>query len=140
MTPDQLKKTKIGLGIAAALLVIYLVTKAPATVLGSGEDPSGNGNNPGGNSIPTFNAAAIADGLEQTMSDFGTDEAEIQNLLRTVSATQFAQIVTAFGTRQYNSWTGGTAFGSLQPLKVWLKEELSTSEYNALRLKYPKSL
>jgi len=141
MNADTQKKVKIGVGIAAGLLIIYLVTKSPSTTTNAGEDPTGNGSNPTGDVTPKFNAKAIADGLEAAMLVWdGTDETEIQNLLRNVNASQFAQIDKAFGKREYNSWTGFQLGGSDQPLKVWLKEELSTTDYNLLRLKYPNSL
>lgn len=125
---------KIGLGVLAAI-ILYFVTKPPTTDSSTGgADPTGNGGTtqPGTN---IFDAKAIADGLFDAMDGAGTDEAEIQNLLRTVSQSQFALVFKAFGKRDK-----GIFSTDLKDLKYWLKDELNSSEYNALRLKYPNNL
>ena len=136
------KKTKIYIGVAAGAVLIYFLTKSPSsTTATNSTDPTGNASNTSGNSVPVFNASSIADQLETAMLVlYGTDTTSIQNLLRNVTADQFAQVITAFGNREYNTWTGFQLWGSLQPLKVWLNSELSSSDYNLLKLKYPNSL
>ncbi|WP_395074557.1 hypothetical protein [Flavobacterium sp.] len=62
-----------------------------------------------------------------------------------VTPLQFSLIVKAFGNRYYNTFTGNTSFAIWQnpvkyPLKLWLKEELSNSDYQLLKSKYPKYL
>lgn len=131
ITPTQ---KKIGLGILAAI-VLYFVTKTPSTDTSTGgTDPTGNGGTTQPGVVP-FNANTIADGLFDAMDGMGTDEAEIQNLLRTVTPAQFDLVFKAFGKRDK-----GIFSTDLKDLKYWLKDELSSSEYNALRLKYPKNL
>lgn len=142
MIPTPSKKTKIYIGVAVGAVLIYFLTKSPSTTTANnGTDPTGNSSNTTGNSVPTFNASTIADELETAMLVwYGTDTTSIQNLLRNVTSDQFAQVVTAFGNREYNTWTGFSTLGSLEPLKVWLNSELSSSDYNLLKLKYPNSL
>lgn len=137
MTPNQ---KKIAIGAGAGIILLLLLSKGNDNS-GAQTDPTGNGDvtNPD-NTVQAFNSKTIADGLYDAMAGFGTDEEEIMNLLRTVTQTQFGKVVTSFGKRKYNTYTGSTELGSLQPLKVWLKEELATNEYNTLRLKYPNYL
>lgn len=137
MDAKDKKNIKIAGGVAAAILIIYLVTKSPSgSNGGSSVDPTGNGTLPDASS-PTvsFNAIKIADGLEKAMKGPGTDEAKIQSLLRTVTQAQFKQVYDAFGQRDY-----GYIWTDLQPLEVWLDSELSSEEYETLRLKYPQYL
>lgn len=137
------KQKKIGIVVGGVLVlgtIIYFLTKKPkADTAGTLNDPTGN-NDSGSGTTYTFNATNVAQGLYEAMADFGTDEQAIFNLLAPVSQTQFAQVVQKFGSRIYNSWTGGTSGGSAQPLKTWLKEELSSSDYEILRKKFPSYL
>ena len=147
MTPQETKNIKIGVTVAAALLLIYLVTKAPAQDnSGASTDPTGNGDNTSPGTI-VFNANKVATALYDAMKETGTDEEEVQSILKYVSATQFSKVRTAFGTKQYNKTLGNQynplAWFSQLPfvnLPGWLKSELSTSEYAVLRLKYPNDL
>jgi hypothetical protein len=139
MTPTQLKDLKIGGAILAGGLLLYLLfgNKKDNTGVYTNTEPNG-GYSPG----PTFNALSVADDLHEAMNQFGTDESGILELLKTVTPAQFAQVVTAFGGRKYNSFTGndyGFGLDSLS-LKKWLKYELSISDYAILRSKYPNSL
>lgn len=143
MTPQEAKNLKIGIGVVVGIGIIYLLTKNGNDGSGSTNDPTGNGTivNPG---TIQFNAKNIANGLLEAMRYTGTDEEEVQNLLRTVTQQQFGLVVTAFGKPQYNKTLGNqqnpTAWFDELPfvgLKDWLKNELSTTEYATLRLKYP---
>ena len=139
------KQKKIGIVVGGVILlstIIYFVTKDPKSdTSGTMTDPTGNNDNgASGGGLYQFNPTNIAQGLYEAMADFGTDEEAIFNLLAPVSQAQFAQVVQKFGSRKYNSWTGGTSGGSAQPLKVWLKEELSSSDYEILRKKFPSYL
>lgn len=136
---------KIGIVVGGILVIgtiIFLVTKKPKQdSSGSMSDPTGNNDSGGsGGAIYAFNASSVAQGLYDAMADLGTDEEAIFNLLAPVSQAQFAQVIQKFGSRVYNSWTGGTSLGSPQPLKVWLKSELSSSDYEILRKKFPSYL
>lgn len=136
------KREKIALGVSAVILtgaIVYFVFFSKDNN-GASEDPTGNNSSGGNSTIPTFNAQNVAESLHIAMKDMGTDESTIFNVLQSVNASQFVQVVNAFGLRKYNSWFGNDVGGSLQPLKVWLKEELSADEYKTLRLKYPNSL
>jgi hypothetical protein len=136
LTAQQKKTAKIVLISLTAGVLGYLIYQSSTKVTIPGIDPT---QSPQDNS--NFDAQGIADGLEQAMlSWLGTDENAIQKLLGTVTAAQFKLVDKAFGLRGYNTFTGFSTFGSLQPLKVWLKSELSSSDYNALKLKYPQSL
>lgn len=141
MTPQETKQAKIGLGIAGVILVIYLLIK-PASDPTSGlptNDPTQYGTH--------IDPKKIASALYDAMKDIGTDEAEIQTLLKGVTESQFGAIITAFGTKQYNATLGnqinpGSWFSQLpfKNLQFWLKNELATETYATLRLKYPKFL
>lgn len=138
MTPTQVRDLKIGGAVAAGALLLYLLFGNKKDNSGSSYTEPNGGYYPG----PTFNALNVADSLHEAMNQFGTDEGTILELLKTVTPTQFAQVVTAFGSKKYNSWTGndyGFGLDSL-PLKNWLKYELSISDYAILRSKYPNSL
>jgi hypothetical protein len=89
----------------------------------------------------------VANALYDAMKETGTDEQEVQSILKYVTPTQFKQVRTAFGTKQYNKTLGNqynpTAWFDELPfvnLPGWLKSELSTQEYAILRLKYPNDL
>lgn len=157
MTKEQEKYLKIAgiAGIAAgAGVVLYLVfgNKFDNSAAGAASDPTGNGGvlNPTG----SFNAKNIANDLYENMLSSGfasflnpNERDNIFNLLKSVSAPQFAQVVTAFGAKQYNTTLGNQlnpiGFVSELPfygLKIWLKKELVDSDYNLLRKKYPNNL
>lgn len=107
-------------------------------------DPTGNNGNVGG-STNVFNALNIATALYDAMKSIGTDEETIVTILKTVSQVQFGEVFSAFGTLSYNTTTGNQVFAYGQTitrynLKKWLFEELSVTEYNNLRRKYPNYL
>lgn len=133
MTEQETKYLKIGGGILlASVLLYFLLSKNPDS--GASEDPTQN------SGIP-FDPKMIASNLLLYMDKWGTDEEEIIAELSNINQTQFGQVFTAFGKKNYNSWTGGDDYGgSLQNLKYWLREELSDFYYDSLKLKYPNFL
>ena len=139
MTPEQSENLKLGGAVVAGGILLYLL-------FGTKKDNSGGANDPtqNGTYIPvsTFNAANVAEGLFDAMNRLGTDETAVLEILKTVSSAQFAQVAAAFGFKPYNAWTGndyGFGLNSL-PLKAWLKEELSASDYVILKSKYLNQL
>jgi len=103
----------------------------------------------GGFSDVGFNAKEIATMLYDAMKEANftnTDKRKtIFTALTGVSPKQFAQVIKAFGFRYYNTLTGNTYFALWQtpvkhPLKVWLKEELSSEDYKLLKSNYPTQL
>lgn len=113
---------------------------------GGESDPTGNnggnnGNNPG-LPTPVFNANKIRLELFDAMNSYwGTNEDEIINTLRTVTPSQFVQVVRAFGKERYTDYLGyKTSFGTERDLPYWLKAELNDQLYLSLKRKYPNSL
>ena len=144
MSPEQTKNLKIGAGVVVGLGLLYFLVIKKNDNSGGSQDPTGNGGYIP--SIPAFSAQKIATALYETMKDVGTEEEAILEVLKYVNASQFAQVVNAFGKLNYNPTTGDqrnynpfdvlTKYG----LKFWLKNELSVQEYSILRTKYPYSL
>ncbi|AXG72941.1 hypothetical protein DVK85_01315 [Flavobacterium arcticum] len=136
---QKYKKPLLITGGVLAVFILYRVIVGKIDNSGSQYDTTGNGN-----SAP-IDAQAIAETLYNAMKISGTDEQAIKNALQPVNATQFKQIVTAFGQRSYNKTMGNIYeyFGNTlnkYGLKEWLKNELNASEYETLRLKYPTEL
>ena len=142
LTVNQKKIAIIG-GVLALVGVGYLAFRKKPDGSTGGDDPTGNNNTGGGSSVATFNAKTIADNLYALMDMFGTKETEIIEELTNVTQSQFNQVVTAFGKKNYNTWTGADDWGG-SPLGLvgWLKEELgvTSEEYRTLKLKYPNYL
>lgn len=142
LTPKNEKYIKIAAG-CVAVLVLYKMLVPKSDTSGSIDDPTGNGGTP---STPgyVFNAKKVANELLIAMREMGTDEDAIVSALTPVNATQFSQVITAFGNQPYNSTTGNQyiyiPFTSLpkRNLQYWLKNELSTQRYNILKMKYPQ--
>ncbi|RDI07043.1 hypothetical protein [Flavobacterium sp. AG291] len=138
---DKEKKIALyaGVGLVAVLLISRILPKTDKS--GGIDDPTGNGTN---TNIPgtTFNPSSVAETLYDAMKEMGTDEAKIMNALQYVNASQFAQVAAKFGKRSYNKTLGNQINPwpltplPLLPLQVWLENELSSSQYNTLRLKY----
>ena len=141
LTQEQ-KKWAIGLTAGALLIAGYFAFRKKPDGSTGYNDPTGN-NDTGGGTISTFNATTVANNLKALMDMFGTKETEIVAELTNVTQTQFAQVIGAFGLRNYNSWTGADDWGG-SPLGLvgWLKEELgvTSEEYRTLKLKYPNYL
>ena len=91
------------------------------------------------NNNADFNAYEVAKVLEIAMDQYGTDEDTIMQTLSEISVAQMKKVIAAFGSKKYNTWTGDGYGVFSYPLKVWLKEELSTSSYLTLKSKF-KSL
>lgn len=144
LTAQQEVNLKNGAYVAAAGLLVYFVFVKRKDNSGTSSDPTGNGGSTP--SLPAFNPKIVAENLYDAMKDSGTDEESILETLKTVTLSQFAQVITAFGNRAYNTVTGNqynfNPFSSLPnlPLKTWLKEELNTKDYALLRSKYPNYL
>jgi hypothetical protein len=94
------------------------------------------------NLVPVFSAKQKATALYNAMNIYnGTDEQSIIEELTGVTQNQFGLISKTFGLRNYNRLLGyNTIGGANLPLKTWLKEELSTADYNLLRKKFPMYL
>lgn len=144
MNPKDIETLKTVGAVVAGLGLIYLIVSKKNDNSGSAQDPTGNGSYTP--TVPVFNAQNVATALFEAMKDIGTEEEVILEVLKYVNQAQFAQVVTAFGNRYYNTVTGNqytlNPFGTLPklPLKTWLKEELSAQDYAVLRSKYPNSL
>lgn len=142
LTEQQKKYGLIGLGLLLAGTITYFAFKTPkADAGGTQYDPTGNnGGTTGGSAGYVFNAVNVADTLHVAMKDSGTDEDAIFNVLAPLSQAQFATVIQKFGNRLYNDTLGNSTWGTPQPLKHWLKEELSSSDYETLRKKFPNYL
>lgn len=139
MTTEQINNLKLGGAVIAGLGILYLLFGKKTDNSGGGEDPTGNGTY---TPVSVFNAQNVAEGLYEAMKGLGTDETAILEILKTVSPGQFALVAKAFGFKPYNSWIGtdyGFGLNSV-PLKKWLKEELSASDYVVLKSKYLNQL
>lgn len=139
ITQQQKKYALIGLGLLLAGTITYFALKKPNTDNGGTQyDPTGN-NTTGGTGY-VFNALNVAETLHTAMKDSGTDEDTIFNVLAPLSQAQFLTVIQKFGNRLYNDWTGNSIWGSPQPLKHWFQQELSASDYETLRKKFPNNL
>lgn len=141
MTPQN-KKIAIYSAVALGLgLVVYYVFGNPE---GGGSETDPTGNNGGSNPAlptPVFNAKKVSLELFDAMNQMGTDEDTIISTLRTVTPSQFLQVIKAFGKERYTDYLGyKTSFGTERNLQYWLKAELSSQEYLNLKRKYPNSL
>lgn len=139
MTEQNAKYWKYGIGAAAVLGLIYVATRPNQG--GSETDPTS------GNNDPNFDAYGVAMDLVDTMATTGTDEEDILDILKFITPAQFNLVFQKFGKRQYNPTLGNQInplawFTELDyyDLKFWLKNELSASEYNVLKAKYPQKL
>lgn len=138
MTTQEKNILYVAAGLAVVGYLVFSSKESPG-----GNDPTGNGT-PG--SSASFNPRRVAEDLRDAMKEMGTSGAEVISILRNVNPAQFKQVVTAFGQIQYNATLGNqinfNPFSQLPfvNLKGWLKNELSISEYNTLKLKYPESL
>lgn len=143
LTEKQKKYTLIGLGVVLAGVITYFAFKKPKEENGGTQlDPTGNnGGTSGGTSGGyIFNAINVADALHTAMKDTGTDEDTIFNVLAPITQLQFSLVIQKFGSRLYNDTLGNSVWGTPRPLKHWLKEELSSSDYETLRKKFPNYL
>ncbi|WP_130736736.1 hypothetical protein [Flavobacterium sp. J27] len=143
LTNQQIKYAKRIGGISLAGFLLYLFFKPKKQDTGGLVTDPTNNNDTWGNNNNTntyFDPQKVAENLYLAMKDLGTDEDLIFSSLKNVNQSQFSQVVEAFGVRNYNPFSGNTLSFVKHPLSVWLKSELSDSEYNTLKLKYPNYL
>jgi len=143
LTPQNKKAILIGAGVLVAgyFAYKYLVPNQYSSI-SLGYDPTRNGSAATTNTA-NFSAAKTVQDLYDAMKEMGTDEAAVKAALAPLTAAQFKQVYNLFGRRVYNTLSGNIYIpiwaseeDYKQPLKVWLKEELSDSEYKAMKLKF----
>jgi hypothetical protein len=135
-------KKKIIIVTASVVILglgIYFLTKSDKngnSVLGGNKKYIDEGDV---NLVPAFSASQKVALLYDAMNSYkGTDETLIFETLTGVTQAQFGLIQKAFGLKNYNRILGyNTIGGTNLPLKTWLKEELSQSDYALLRKKFP---
>lgn len=131
----------IAAGTVLAGTILYFVLRKKTESTGGKCDPTGNGGN-----CNQIDPEAVAEKLYNAMKESGTDEEAILFALKNVNASQFVQVMQKFGKRSYNKTLGNqiriNPFSPLplEPLDVWLKNELTSSEYNKLKTKYSQQL
>ncbi|WP_297509958.1 hypothetical protein [Flavobacterium sp.] len=139
---DSSKLLPISVALAGLGILVIAVSKAK-------KDKNGNAYLNQGMITESFNAKEIAAVLYNAMKEVNFTNTEKRKTIFTtltgVSQAQFSWVVKAFGSRFYNPTTGNIYFAFWQtptkhPLKTWLKEELSESDYNLLKSNYPKYL
>lgn len=139
---DTSKLLPISVSVAGLGILFFAIAQA-------NKDKNGNAYLNQGASSESFNAKEIATALYDSMKEANfTNTEKRKTIFRTltgVSQAQFSWVIKAFGSRYYNTLTGNTYFALWQtpvkhPLRVWLKEELSDSDYKLLKSNYPKYL
>lgn len=139
---DSSKLLPISISVAGLGILLFAIAQA-------NKDKNGNAYLNQGTVENSFNAKEIATVLYDAMKEANftnTDKRKtIFTTLTGVSQAQFSWVIKAFGSKYYNTLTGNTYFALWQtpvkhPLKVWLKEELSDSDYKLLKSNYPKYL
>ncbi|CCG53574.1 Hypothetical protein precursor [Flavobacterium indicum GPTSA100-9 = DSM 17447] len=139
---DSSKIVPISVGIAGLGILLFSIAQAK-------KDKNGNVYLNQGTVENNFNAKEIATVLYDAMKEANFTNTEKRKTIFTtltgVSPAQFSWVIKAFGSRYYNTLTGNTYFALWQtpvrhPLKVWLKEELSDSDYKLLKSNYSKYL
>lgn len=154
-TDKEKKYGLVALGVVTVGVIGYFVFRAaPAGQTGASADPTGNGTviNPG--SSYTFDVNKTVTSLYDAMRPSGTagwpfnpnEREKIFAALEKVTPAQFGQVYQKFGKRSYNK-TAGNQINylpitplPLEPLNVWLKNELSYEDYRLLQIKYPNHL
>ena len=142
MSPQEKKWLKIGGGVAGAILLYKMLTPKSDSS-GAANDPTNNGGTHTTMPGYVFNANTVATKLYNAMKDSGTDVAAILGALAPVSASQFNQVINAFGRRSYNTSMGNQIalpFISLplHGLVKWLREELNDTDYSTLAARFPQ--
>lgn len=139
---DSSKIIPISVGVAGLGLLLFAVAQVK-------KDKNGNAYWNESAETPKFNAKEVASTLYEAMKQANLTNTEKRKTILTtltgVSPLQFSLIIKAFGNRYYNTLTGNTSFAIWQtpvkhPLKLWLKEEISASDYQLLKSNYPKYL
>lgn len=139
---DSSKLLPISISVAGLGILLFAIAQA-------NKDKNGNDYLNQGTVDNSFNAKEIATVLYDAMKEANFTNTEKRKTIFTtltgVSQAQFSWVIKAFGSKYYNTLTGNTYFALWQtpvkhPLKVWLKEELSDSDYKLLKSNYPKYL
>ena len=139
---DSSRIVPISVGVAGFGILLFAIAQAR-------KDKNGNAYLDEASEIQNFNGKEQATVLYEAMKEANFTNTEKRKTILTtltgVTPLQFSLIVKAFGNRYYNTLTGNTSFAIWQTpvkhsLKVWLKEELSDSDYQLLKSKYPKYL
>lgn len=154
---SQNKKILIGVGVVGAVAAAYYFANRVSSTGGSSwngaTDPTGNGNVTAPGTV-AFNATKVASdlwdelkptGFASIISGNGDERDNIFRILAKVSQTQFGQVVKAFGKKGYNDFWGGTSFAIWSDITYFslpyiLKKELTPTDYNVLKQKYPNYL
>lgn len=124
---------KIVLGVGVGVVLLSLVT----TNKNNPNYDSGDSNNQP-STITDQEAKQKADTLYEAMNGMGTDEDMIFATLTGLTVADYNKVDSAFGYRSYNTYTGTSTGGiNKYPLKTWLKEELSSSDYITLKNNFP---
>ena len=139
---DSSRIIPISVGVAGLGILLFAISQAR-------KDKNGNAYLDEASETQNFNGKELATTLYNAMKEANFTNTEKRKTILTtltgVSQAQFSLVVKAFGNRYYNTLTGNTSFAIWQtpvkhPLKVWLKEELSDSDYQLLKSNYPKYL
>jgi hypothetical protein len=139
---DSSKLLPVSVGFAGLGILFIAIAQA-------GKSKKGNAFQDGSSASESINAKEIATILYNAMKEANFTNTEKRKTILTtltgINEAQFSWIVKAFGSRFYNKLTGNVYFALWQtpvkhPLKVWLKEELSESDYQLLKSNYPKYL
>ncbi|MFN3941490.1 MAG: hypothetical protein ACK4K1_02495 [Flavobacterium sp.] len=141
---DTDKRNLKILGAILGTIFLYRYFSTDKDDFGGATDPTGNSNT---NVItPGFDAKRVAERLYELMKTMGSENMAIIRVFNNINEAEFGKVRTAFGRRSYNKTLGNqynfNPFSSLplEPLEVWLENELSSKEYSVLKLKYPKFL
>lgn len=139
---DSSKILPISVGVAGLGILLFAVAQA-------NKSKNSNAYQDGGSMAESIDSKEIATTLYNAMKEANFTNTEKRKTILTaltgVSEAQFSWVIKTFGSRYYNTLTGNTYFALWQtpvkhPLKVWLKEELSDSDYKLLKSNYPKYL
>ena len=143
---DKQKKIIIASAGVIALGALIYAALPKSDSSGTDYDTTGNGS-PATTNNTNFNAAAVAQELYLQMKDtlqntvIFKGHVDLMAILTKLTTTQFQQVITAFGSKPYNTMFGNqlsTLWGELDkhPLKVWLENELWDDEYEQLALRF----
>lgn len=119
-----IKKYGWPIAIGAGVLFLFGGKNSAAKSLQTASDELKN--TPGGQSYTLTSYANLADGLQNAMTDVGTDEARIYSIFEKMkTAKDLLLLIKAFGIREYYNF--GIREGKYN-LAQWLTTELSESE------------
>lgn len=139
---DSSKIVPISVGVAGLGILLF-------TIAQTSKNKNANAYLDQASQTENFNANEVVVTLYNAMKEANFTNTEKRKTILTaltgVNQAQFSLIVKTFGNRYYNTFTGNIYFAIWQtpvkyPLKLWLKKELSNSDYQLLKSKYPKYL